>query len=326
MTDRDLERRKEKLLARRTRLSNTQQALLEQRLKGTGATAPSEHAAGYLVPLQTGQAACRPLFLVHPVDGRASCYIDLARYLDPDQPCYGIQAAGDTMPTSIEALAAGYIQLIRDTQVEGPYLLGGWSFGGVVAFEMAQQLRAQQHTVALLTIIDSQFMASPARAQVDDEVVDMIGFALALGLPLKFGDSAQLTLDQQYAQALGYLRTLKPEERLAYVLAQAQQARLATASYSPEQLRLAFHIYQANVRAMKQYRPHPYHGRIFWFEAGDRLGSPATNHPLAWKEIAAGELNVHTVAGHHYSILREPQVQVVAAQLQAQLAQIRSHR
>jgi thioesterase domain-containing protein len=330
MAERDRQHRREELMARRAGLSSKQQALLEQCLKGSAATAPGDHSTAYLVPFQIGQAAYHPLFLIHPVNGQVSCYVDLVRYLDPNQPCYGIQAASPTAegitPLTIEMLAVQYVQLIRNIQAEGPYRLGGWSFGGVVAFEMAQQLRAQQQAVALLALIDSQFTTDPAGAPADDEAAEMIGFAVAFGLPLKFGDSVQLTLDQQYAQALEYLRDLKQEERLAYMLAQAQQAHLAVAGLSPEQLRRAFHVYQVNARAMKQYGPRPYQDSIIWFKAAERLGPQRIDPVSDWEGIAVGEINVHTVPGNHYSVLHVPQVQVLAAQLQQQLTQLRSYR
>jgi len=99
-----------------------------------------------------------PFFCVHAVGGEVLCFVNLAREMAPDQPFYGIsadRASGieKTVP-QIEGMAARYIEEIRRIQPEGPYFLGGYSFGGSVAFEMAQQLTAQGQNVALLAIID----------------------------------------------------------------------------------------------------------------------------------------------------------------------------
>ena len=112
-----------------------------------------------LVAIQPGGSK-RPLFLVHPAGGQVFPYVHLAQFLGPDQPCYGLQARGledgQDPHTRIEDMAAYYIQAMQTVQPTGPYLLGGWSMGGVVAFEMAQQLHAQGQRVALLALLDGR--------------------------------------------------------------------------------------------------------------------------------------------------------------------------
>src|SRR6202034_1148922 len=102
----------------------------------------------------------QPLFLVHPAGGHVFPYIHLAQLLGPDQPCYGLQArgveVGQDPHTRIEDMAATYIQALQTVQPTGPYCLGGWSMGGVVAFEMAQQLQAQGQSVSLLAMLDGR--------------------------------------------------------------------------------------------------------------------------------------------------------------------------
>ncbi|MGH9363230.1 MAG: thioesterase domain-containing protein, partial [Thermoanaerobaculia bacterium] len=98
-------------------------------------------------------------FCIHPIGGQVLCYADLARYLGADQRFYGFQAprpdeVGEAAP-SIEEMATGYLQAVREVQPEGPYLLGGWSMGGILAFEMARQLRARDEEAALVAIIDA---------------------------------------------------------------------------------------------------------------------------------------------------------------------------
>ena len=97
---------------------------------------------------------------MHPAGGHVFPFLGLAQCLGPDQPCYGLQARGveeaQTPHTRIEDMAACYIEALRSVQPEGPYLLGGWSMGGEIAFEMAQQLHARGQGVALLALLDAR--------------------------------------------------------------------------------------------------------------------------------------------------------------------------
>ena len=106
----------------------------------------------------------RPLFLVHPAGGHVFPYVHLAGCLGFDQPCYGLQARGleqgQEPHTRIEDMATHYINALRTVQPAGPYHLGGWSMGGVIAFEMAQQLHAQGQEVDFLALLDARVPTS----------------------------------------------------------------------------------------------------------------------------------------------------------------------
>ncbi|HAJ64533.1 MAG TPA: non-ribosomal peptide synthetase, partial [Cyanobacteria bacterium UBA8543] len=111
-----------------------------------------------LVAIQPGSSK-PPLFCIHPVGGNVLEYLNLVRYLGSEQPIYGLQAQGldgkQTPLNRVKDMAAYYIKEIRTLQPEGPYFLAGYSFGGLVAFEMAQQLHAQGQKVALLALCDT---------------------------------------------------------------------------------------------------------------------------------------------------------------------------
>ena len=111
--------------------------------------------ANILVPIQL-EGSRAPFFCVHPVGGNVLCYAELARQLGQEQPFYGLQASSQfNEQDTIEEMASRYIRSIKTCQPEGPYNLGGWSMGGMVAFEMATQLRRQGDEVALLALLDS---------------------------------------------------------------------------------------------------------------------------------------------------------------------------
>jgi amino acid adenylation domain-containing protein len=111
-----------------------------------------------LVLLAGDKNKSSPLFLVHPIGGDVHCYMSLAQGLGDRCPIYGLQDPVWTdgyKATSVEEIASSYLALIRKIQPSGPYSLAGWSFGGVVAFEMAQQLRLVNEQIQLLALIDS---------------------------------------------------------------------------------------------------------------------------------------------------------------------------
>ena len=112
-----------------------------------------------LVPIQPGGTK-PPFYLVHGLGGGVTGYVHLARLLDSDQPVFGLQAHGgdnDRAPDSqIESMAATYVAALCAAQPAGPYYLGGYSYGGTIAYEMACQLEALGHRTALLAIVEHQ--------------------------------------------------------------------------------------------------------------------------------------------------------------------------
>ncbi|MGC1963553.1 MAG: thioesterase domain-containing protein, partial [Candidatus Sulfotelmatobacter sp.] len=131
-----------------------------------------EPSSSCLVPIQTGGSRT-PFFCIHGANGAVVRFYDLARYLGSDQPFYGLQALGldERFPsdTQIEVMASRYINEIRSVQPEGPYLLGGYSMGGSVAFEMARQLTAQGQERAVVVLFDT-LCAAPEGTEVSPEV------------------------------------------------------------------------------------------------------------------------------------------------------------
>ncbi|MEO1404621.1 MAG: thioesterase domain-containing protein, partial [Cyanobacteria bacterium J06635_1] len=113
-----------------------------------------------LVPIRS-EGSKQPLFLVHAGFGDVIGFQTLVKYIEPDRPLYGLRPVDldgvrDPLPT-IEAMAAHYVAEILKVYPEGPYLLGGQCTGGIVAYEMAQQLKQQGHEVQLLAMLDTVF-------------------------------------------------------------------------------------------------------------------------------------------------------------------------
>jgi amino acid adenylation domain-containing protein len=269
-------------------------------------TAPATSTT--LVGIRTGGSK-RPFFCFHPLGGNVLCYTHLARHLGSEQPVYGLQSVGledDQAPlTQIAAMAAHYVEAIRTVQPEGPYLLGGWSVGGVIAVEVAQRLRAQGQIVALLALLDSYAPVSLERPPPDE--MRMLA-DLAQQFELELDDASLIALE--------------PDQRLAYVLEQAQRLNLALLGNDLTRIQRLFDVYKANASALHCYVPRPYHGRMTLFRADDGPGRP--DPTLGWNELAVDGVELHVVPGGHYTMLREPDVRSLAEQLRHAIAQIQT--
>jgi amino acid adenylation domain-containing protein len=272
------------------------------------------HQAGpqsSLVAIQPGGSR-PPLFLVHPAGGHVFPYIHLAQFLGPDQPCYGLQAKGledgQKPHTRIEDMAAHYIQALQTVQPTEPYLLGGWSMGGVVAFEMAQQLHAQGQRVALLALLDSRIAAPDETFPEEDS--EMI-----------------LLLETYFGISFGPMESLaqRPkDEQSVFILEHAKSAGLVPAELGVSQARRFVELLRSDLRATQNYEPHLYPGRVTLFKASETLGGTSPDPTFGWSEWASGGVEVHVIPGNHANLVYEPHVEVLAAKLTACLNQAQS--
>ncbi|HEY0737985.1 MAG TPA: amino acid adenylation domain-containing protein [Herpetosiphonaceae bacterium] len=256
-----------------------------------------------LVPLQPAGDQ-RPFFCIHPIGGAALCYVELTRHLGTSRPIYGLQAhgldAGQVPYEDIPTMARSYLEAIRAVQPEGPYLLGGWSLGGVIAFEMARQLLQQGQQVGLLALIDSA-VPEPGIAAPEDTTL-MIQFAHDLGR--LYGRELALAADE--------LCHLAPHEQLEYMLVQARQNAVVPPDIDLDDIRRLAAVYQANRRAFLRYSPAPLPLRIALLQAADRLrAQPQRDLAQGWWTLA-DDVSTHIVAGDHHSIMHPPYVQAVA--------------
>jgi amino acid adenylation domain-containing protein len=261
-------------------------------------------AASPLIAIQP-QGRKPPFFCVHPAGGGVICYSALSRHLGIEQPFYGIQTPGldeAAQPplTQIESMAARYIEELRRVQSEGPYMLGGWSLGGVVAFEMARQLRGLGFEVSLLALLDSYVAATPGPP--DDDAL-LVQFITDISGLYELEESLTREPDLQS-------RTI--EERLASVLQEVVRKGYAPPDLNLKQLTVLFEVFRTNMYALLSYKPQFYPGRITFFRASEQIAGISTDPANDWRNVAADGVEVHVVPGDHYTMLREPAVQVMA--------------
>ena len=255
-----------------------------------------------LVAIRSG--GCKPpFFCVHGAGGVVIRFYDLARYLGPDQPFYGLQAQGadGKLPchTRVEDMAAHYIREMRSVQPEGPYFLGGYSFGGLVAFEMAQQLVAHGQNELLLVLFDT---FCPAQT-------------------LSMNDAALIC--KRIARGLLSALRLPPKERLRYLSQKAAIiGRGIQRRVSPPRLS---EVRRACEQAAKDYLPRVYPGRIILFRSSQRPPTQLRELTVGWRTYAAQGLETHEIPGDHDNIFLEPQVRSVAEQLRVCLNRAQQH-
>ncbi|HEY0606419.1 MAG TPA: amino acid adenylation domain-containing protein [Herpetosiphonaceae bacterium] len=263
------------------------------------------HESDVLVPIQP-HGTQPPLFLVHPIGGNVLAYVELAQQLGSNQPLYGLQARGLSDPqrasSTIAEMAADYLAALRTIQPHGPYRLGGWSFGGVVAVEMARQLQDLGEQIAALLLIDSGLPTTTTEAP--DDLALLAGFARDLGV----------TIESPAALAE---RFTTEDERFGALLEHAQRSGIVPPDLERPALQQLFAIFKTNLLALQRYTPQPYAGSITLFVAAEEPAGP-TDPRLAWAELVDG-LSVHEIPADHYTILKSPAVQLLAAELRREL-------
>jgi thioesterase domain-containing protein/acyl carrier protein len=255
-----------------------------------------------LVPLRPNGSK-PPLFLVHPPGGIVICYQALARHLGPDRPVYGVRARGvygdEPLPASLEEMAAEYVAAIRAVRPAGPYLLGGWSLGGVAAFETARQLTAAGERVGELVLFDTTLPFG----RVNERFLDGIDRSgREFGLDLTLEELAGLAPDDQlpflwdHVRKLGLLEDDAPPELVRQML---------------DDLKRLFH---AHVRLATEYALRPYPGRVTLFRPCESLVTASGPVDRGWDRVAS-EVTVRMVPGQHHTMVQEPHVRALAREL-----------
>jgi thioesterase domain-containing protein len=252
-----------------------------------------------------------PLFVVPGADGNALPYADFARFLGSDQPVHVLQPVGfegHGKPLErIEAIAEHFIGEIRKVQPRGPYRLAGFCVGGIVAFEIAQQLIASGEEPPLLALVETWHPSS----------VPVVRGAPAALRPLIF-------LVRGLGWHLGVMLSFPPREAFRYLRQKSaivKEMILRRDIYRGDRYeRYRDLVVEATYRAGSRYIPAAYAGRILLFLAGNRKVEADSDTRLVWCELARdGCLVVRTTAGGGGELLKKPYVNVLADNLAERL-------
>ncbi len=252
-----------------------------------------------------------PLFFVHPGGGDILCYLDLARNLSPDIPFYGLRALGidrgqEPLPC-IEDMAKVYIDAIRRSYPQGPYLLGGWSLGGLIAFEMACILQTAGDDVRLLALIDTVAPLAEAhkKDEKDDEITDLYFIASDLINLYMRNVPAEQRIRFITPEAF---RSLEHEDRLTYFLKLAHTLEAFPPEAGLEQVYRLLKVFRGNIKAQEDYLPQRLlRGNLSLFRATRGVTVSNFSDPaLGWKRYVSGKVDIFTVFGWHGNMVFNP--------------------
>ncbi|WNG19735.1 amino acid adenylation domain-containing protein [Cystobacter fuscus] len=278
---------------------------LAERIQSRAGVAGADE--GNRVTLQA-EGTGTPFFWVHPVGGNVLCYAELARRLGSGRPFHALRATGldgrEAPLTRVEDMARRYVEQVRAVQAEGPYLLGGWSLGGTVAFEMARELRRQGQEVALLVLLDS-FAPSESPVPEGDEALLFAGFAMDLARSA--GQESRLMPEA--------FENLSAEERLRALWSHAVEARWLPVGTRLEDVRAVVDVVRANLQAVSRYTPEPSAGRVVLLRARDARRGAERDPTHGWGSLVPSGLTVEDVPGDHHGVLRPPHVEHLAERL-----------
>lgn len=280
---------------------------LARRIEASARSSPGDWSP--LVPVQP-RGSRPPIFCVHANGGQIFFYEKLAHHLGNDQPLIAVQAPSfrdRQVSRRFEDLAERYVRAILEYQPRGPYYLGGYSLGGGVAYEMAQQLRRAGHTVALLVVIDQR------RPNLDP------------GVEWSPGATVRLLRNLPYALYLELLHEWGPRRLLSRARAVGRRAlRLAGGALGrrarPDgavtdrtNAEDDFRSYlEAANRALRAYVPQPYPGRVLLVKARAQPFGRWQEPMMGWGELFTGPCQLIEIAGSHLRLFDEPYVRGLA--------------
>jgi thioesterase domain-containing protein len=301
-----------KLLAR---LSPEQRELFLLRLRagrdGAGQTAKTQESSqpSPLVEIQTSGTRA-PFFCVHAFGGGVNSYHRLSSHMGEAQPFYGLQARGldgrEEPLRSVEEMAAFYVEAVRVVRPEGPYHLGGWCFGGLVALEMARQLLALGREVELLALIGTVEPSKQKLPERDDSALLVEMLRDNLGLAFDGSGLEHVRLED--------LRRLAPDERLVHSLAQLKKHGLVPQGYALSWYGGYFNVYKTNYEALRRYEARAYAERLTLFRAADESDDEGLGEDYGWGRLAV-RLEVVNLPCAHSELLKETHVGHLAAGL-----------
>ncbi|MEW2356584.1 SDR family NAD(P)-dependent oxidoreductase [Spirillospora sp. NPDC029432] len=271
--------------------------------------AADEEAARQTVRPLRQAGTRRPLFIAHPAGGTTACYRQLTGLLSADQPVYGLERFEDA--PSVEERAARYVRHLLEVQPEGAFRLGGWSFGGVLAYETARQLTAAGREVEFVALFDAG-LPLPVEDESDtlarrfSAFADYINETYGLGVSLTYEELAGLDEEAQFALVM---------ERAAPLVDHIPPAALTHQLTSHQ-----------DTRSLEAYEPGPYDGRVILYYAPEETpwSVKDARYVLDGTNGFGGlcpALEIVTIPGvHHLNLLDPPGVEEMAAHLEAQLA------
>jgi amino acid adenylation domain-containing protein len=254
-----------------------------------------------------------PFFCVHPIGGNVLTFKNLSEHMT-GRPFYGLQARGlshDEHPhTSIDDMAVDYLKYVRLVQPSGPYFLGGYSAGGLVAFEMARLLQESGEKVDLIVLFDSylhpQSLAQPAPQAG--------AYPVGRKRPLA-------AIQRRFVQ----MKAVAPDKRTGIIardlarLWATVKLKLYSRTRKWRWTLVRLDAVSAFLFAIRNYRPRPLNARVILFLADLNAPASAKTLPSIWRALVTGRLDVHHLATDHDRLLESPFAKELATSIEEQI-------
>jgi amino acid adenylation domain-containing protein len=283
-----------------------------------------------LVPIQPNGYK-PPLFFVHPFGGDVTGFNLWAKHLGNDQPFYGLRARGldgiQEPLSSIEEMASVYLDELRLVQPRGPYYLGGYCIGGVIAFEIAQRLNRQGEQVAMLAIVNQP--PPNSGYEIVKFSIDFI-FNFLRNLPYWTADFLQLRYSDMFTRLKFKLVVLKGSlrYRINSILRRGgtnlagvteDMIKVGVSQYPEYQRGFIAGYFHKFFEALANYRPQVYPGHIDLFRTPRQPLICSFDPSLCWDKLAGAGIDVIVVPGSNSTITRDPYALEFARQLGSKL-------
>ena len=240
--------------------------------------------------------------------------------MGPEQPFYALQPKGLSKSAhadkSIESIAATYIQAIKSVQPSGPFHLGGYCFGGVIAYEMSRQLLEADEKVQLLAIFEGYPPSfNPHKNKLSNEW--LFAFNFIRNLPFWIRDYMQLSkmnrryrnhrivsiFRKRFMRLMGFNIELDKQDILDNVSSLAERYQ---------------HVVENNIYAMRHYHIKSFDGPMVLFRTPHRVPGRIEKPDRGWRKFAA-EIDIQMIPGGHTTMLKKPNVKILADKLKGYL-------
>ncbi len=267
-----------------------------------------------LVLIQKGDSKSPPIFLIHPVGGHVYFYRSLCMAIGKNKTVYGFKSMGlqkgREPHVSIEEMASFYKKDLKKIQPDGPYFLGGASFGGMVAFEMAVQLSRQGDSVPFLCLIDTPGVGQmPTEMRSETEILAYLGATLS--------GSSKYSIES--------LEKIENPKRVTYFIQWVKEEGLLPDDIDEDDVRRFLEVFRKNMNAMIHYQPKSYVNHMLFYRAKERRGKYDPMHPeRGWIDYAEGGISIKIVPGNHITMMDAPNNVVLANEISKEISQILS--
>ncbi|MCP5005059.1 MAG: non-ribosomal peptide synthetase, partial [Planctomycetes bacterium] len=202
--------------------------------------------------------------------------------------------------THVVEMARFYLDEVQTLHPHGPYQLAGWSFGGLVAFEMAIQLQTQGKSVSLLALLDKPVPSFTQNHYGPENDAQLL-------VDLFAGEEISLSLE--------HMKKLTPDEQLTYAIDKGKGVGLFPPDVDLAQARRFMQVYKTNTTAAMRYQPRSYIGKIILFRATEGVAAESLEPDFGWGEHATEGVEIIRVPGNHQDMVKSPHVQVLTEQL-----------